>query len=120
MTMKIKPCEICGQRFDNIFEMVEHQIDSGEPEFDPALLLPNGYKLLVGTLLRLIYDRSNKPSQVREVVSSAYMNLYLAETDQQAMRENVENIIVQRFVSDLDRELRELLEDNGNAQEGDK
>ncbi len=118
--MKIEPCDICGQKFDNVFEMVEHQVDGGEPEFDPTLLLPNGYKLLVGTLLRLIYDRSNKPSQVRDVVSSAYMNLYLAETDQQAMRENVENIIVQRFVSDLDRELRELLEDNGNAQEEDK
>lgn len=121
MTMKIKPCDICGQRFDNVFEMVEHQMDDdGASDFDPTLLLPNGYKLLVGTLLRLIYDRSNKPSQVREVVSSAYMNLYLAETDQQAMRENVENIIVQRFVLDLDKELRMLLEENGDTKEEDK
>ena len=115
MTMKIKPCEVCGTHFDNIFEMVDHLLEENEEEFDPALLLPNGYKLLVGTLLRLVYERSNKPSQVREIVSSAYMNLYLAETDQQAMRESVENIIVEKFVLDLDRGLRELLEDEDEA-----
>jgi len=115
MTMKIKPCEVCGTHFDNIFEMVDHLLEENEEEFDPALLLPNGYKLLVGTLLRLVYERSSKPSQVREIVSSAYMNLYLAETDQQAMRESVENIIVEKFVLDLDRGLRELLEDEDEA-----
>jgi len=118
--MKIKPCDICGQRFDNVFEMIDHLYEEGDKDFDPTLLLPNGYKLLVGTLLRLIYDRSNKPSQVREVVSSAYLNLYLAETDEQAMRESVEDIIVERFVLDLDKELQKLLEDNDDTEEEDK
>lgn len=118
--MKIKPCDVCGTQFDTIFDMVDHLLEEGEQEFDPALLLPNGYKLLVGTLLRLIYERSNKPSQVREIVSGAYMNLYLAETNQQQMRENIEEVLIEKFVSNLDQELRELLEDNGNAQEGDK
>ena len=115
--MKIKPCDVCGTHFNNVFEMVDHLQEEGEPSFDPSLLLPNGYKLLVGTLLRLIHDQSNKPSQVRRITESAYMNLYLAETDQVAMRKNIENILVDKFVLDLDEELKKLLEgdDNGNG-----
>lgn len=118
--MKIKPCDVCGEHFDTVFDMVDHLQEEGEPPFDPSLLLPNGYKLLVGTLLRLVHEQSNKPSQVRKITESAYMNLYLAETDQVAMRKNIEDVLVDKFVSELDRELAALLEDNGNAQEGDK
>jgi hypothetical protein len=107
--MKIKPCAVCGTKFNNIFEMVEHLDEEGDTPFDPQLILPNGYKLLVGTLLRLIYDRSNKPSQVREIVAGAYTTLYLAETDINAMRESVEEVMVDKFMKDLDSELRELL-----------
>lgn len=112
MTMKIKPCEVCGTHFDTVFDMVDHLQEEGEPQFDPTLLLPNGYKLLVGTLLRLIHEQSNKPSQVRKITESAYMNLYLAETDQQQMRENIEDVLVQQFVSNLDKELEELLKND--------
>jgi hypothetical protein len=110
--MKIKPCEVCGTQFKNIFEMVEHLDEEGDTPFDPKLILPNGYKLLIGTLLRLVHERSNKPSQVREIVEGAYMTLYLAETDVDAMRENVEDVMVDKFMKDLDDELRELLEEN--------
>lgn len=113
--MKIKPCSVCGEHFKDVFEMIDHLVeDGGEPEFDPVLVLPNGYKLLVGTLLRLIYDRSNKPSQVREIVSGAYTTLYLAETDQNAMRESVEDVIVTSHMLDIDKEIKKLLEGNGN------
>jgi hypothetical protein len=112
--MKIRPCDICGERFDNVFEMIDHLQEEEEPPFDPTLLLPNGYRLLVGTLLRLIYEQSNKPSQVRKITEGAYMNLYLAETDQQAMRENIEDVLVEQFVSELDDELRELLKNDAN------
>ena len=118
--MKIKPCEVCGTHFNNVFEMVDHLQEEGEPPFDPSLLLPNGYKLLVGTLLRLIHEQSNKPSQLRRITENAFTNLYLAETNQQEMRSNIEDAMVNQFVSELDRELASLLEDNGNAQEGDK
>lgn len=107
--MKIKPCAVCGTHFKNIFEMVEHLDEEGDTPFDPALILPNGYKLLVGTLLRLIYERSNKPSQVREIVTGAYTTLYLAETDLSAMRDSIEDVMVDKFMKDLDSELRELL-----------
>jgi hypothetical protein len=117
--MKIKPCEICGLPFNNIFEMVDHLREDPEPPFDPVLLLPNGYKLLVGTLLRLIHEQSNKPSQVRKITEGAYTTLYLAENDEHAMRESIEDVMVEKFMSDLDAELRELLEDNGNAKEND-
>lgn len=110
--MKIKPCEVCGTHFDTVFDMVDHLQEEGEPSFDPTLLLPNGYKLLVGTLLRLVHEQSNKPSQVRKITESAYMNLYLAETDQKQMRENIEDVLVQQFVSNLDKELKELLEND--------
>ena len=115
--MKIKPCEVCGQQFSNIFEMIDHlSDDEGVEPFDPAMVLPNGYKFLVGTLLRLVYEYSNKPSNVRAIVSEAYSNLYLAETNQEAMRTNVEDAIVERFIKNLDKELAELLEDNDNTE----
>lgn len=110
--MKIKPCAVCGTEFKNIFEMVDHLDEEGDAPFDPKLILPNGYKLLVGTLLRLVHEHSNKPSQVRKIVESAYTTLYLAENDERAMRENVEDVIVENFTRNLDRELKELLEGN--------
>ena len=112
--MKIKPCDFCGTHFDNVFEMVDHLQEEGDPPFDPSLLLPNGYKLLVGTLLRLIHEQSNKPSQVRKITESAFTNLYLAETNQQQMRSNIEDAMVSQFVSELDKELAELLEGNND------
>ena len=115
--MKIDPCEVCGTRFKSIFEMVDHLLEEDEQDFDPVILLPNGYKLLVGTLLRLVYDNSSKPSQVRDIVSSAYMNLYLAETNQVKMKKNIEDILVKRFALELDEELHKLLEEDGNNEE---
>lgn len=110
--MKIKPCDICGTEFKDIFELVDHLYEEGGEDFDPQLVLPNGYKLLLGTLLRLLHQRSNKPSQVREIIEGAYTTLYLAETDTGAMRSSVEDIMVDKFMKNLDGELRELLKEN--------
>lgn len=107
--MKIKPCAVCGTEFKNIFEMVDHLYEEGEDDFDPQLVLPNGYKLLVGTLLRLLHERSNKPSQVREIIEGAYTTLYLAETNVGEMRSSIEDVMVEKFMKNLDGELRELL-----------
>jgi hypothetical protein len=94
-------------------------VDEDGNGFDPTLVLPNGYRLLVGTLLRLIHERSNKPSQVREIIEGAYTTLYLAETDEHAMRGRVEEIMVEKFTRNLDKELKQLLGgDNGNDDEG--
>jgi hypothetical protein len=113
--MKIKPCEVCGEQFNNVFDMIDHLSDGeGEPYFDPTLVLPSGHKLLVGTLLRIIYDHSNKPSQVRDITSGAFMTLYLAETEQKSMRENVTEVVVDRFMKDLDAELKNLLEEDND------
>ena len=113
--MKIDPCAVCGTHFNNIFEMVDHLAEDEEsPEFDPALILPNGYKLLVGTLLRIIHENANKPSHVREIVEGAYTTLYLAEKQPHAMRESVNDTIVSNHMRNIDRDLKKLLGDNND------
>ena len=111
--MKIEPCSVCGQRFRNIFEATDHLTEeSGEEVFDPALILPNGYKLLVGSLLRLLYDQARSPKQVRDIVQNTYGTLFAAESNPSAMRAFVEEAIVSQHMYNMDEELQQLLEEN--------
>jgi hypothetical protein len=44
-------CHDCHLQFEDSFQLVDHYFEEGE-EFDPYYILPNGYKLLLGSLLR--------------------------------------------------------------------
>lgn len=109
----IPPCGICGQHFDNIFEATDHLIeDSGEEEFNPEIVLPNGYRLLVGSMLRQLFESADNPEEVRTITQLTYGTLYAAETNVGLMKKLVEDAIIHEHMSDIDKELKRLLEED--------
>jgi hypothetical protein len=106
---KIPPCPLCGEVFDNIFEATDHLLEDNEDEFDPKLILPNGYTLLIGSLLRCLYGYADKPDQIKEITQSTYATLYAAETDPGAMKDIIEDMVVDEHMHDIDKEIKKLL-----------
>jgi hypothetical protein len=83
--------------------------DNGEEEFNPEIVLPNGYRLLVGSLLRQLFDKADDPEEVRSIVQLTYGTLYAAESDIGLMKKLVEDAIIHEHMSEIDDELEELL-----------
>jgi hypothetical protein len=111
---KIPPCSECGEQFENIFEATDHLLEDDEPEFDPKLILPNGYTLMVGSLLRCLYGYADKPDQIKDITESTYATLYAAETNPGAMKAIVEDMVVAEHMHDIDTELFELLQEEAD------
>ena len=119
MTKKnnIEPCKVCGEQFDNVFEATDHLLDGeGEKPFDPMLILPNGYSLMVGSLLRCLYGYADDPDEIKRITESTYATLYAAEVNVGDMRELVEDMIVSENMIDFEEELKELLK--GKSEDG--
>ena len=79
-------------------------------EFDPKLILPNGYTLMVGSLLRCLFNYANDPKQIKQITQSTYATLYAAETDPGMMKEIIEDMVVEDHMQDFDVALNELLD----------
>ena len=111
--IEIPPCKICGQHFDNIFDATDHLIeDNGKEEFNPEIILPNGYRLLVGSMLRQLFENADNPEEVRTITQLTYGTLYAAETNVGLMKKLVEDAIIHEHMSEIDDELKELLEED--------
>ena len=119
----IPPCNICGQQFDNIFDATDHLIDDEDGvQFDPKLILPGGYQLLIGSLLRCIYESAGSPKSVRDITQSVYATLYAAESTPNKMKEYIEDVVVNQEMRHIDKELAHFLtsETNKREDENDK
>lgn len=111
----IPPCKICGEHFDNVFDATDHLLeDEGEEIFDPKLILPNGYSLMIGSLLRCLYGYANDPEQIEKITQSTYATLYAAEFNTGEMRNLVEDLVINEHMNRFEEELKELLENEGN------
>ena len=109
MKNDINPCPECGQHFDNVFEATDHLLEDDE-EFDPALVLPNGYRLMIGSLLRCMYRYAEQPEQIRKITQDTYMTLFMAETQHDVILDVIEDMIVGSCMVAIDDELKQLLE----------
>jgi hypothetical protein len=118
----IPPCPVCGTYFDNVFEATDHLIeDEDGEEFDPKLILPNGYTLMVGSLLRCIFKYADNPEEIKSITESTYATLYAAETNPGDMRGIIEDMVIREQMSEFDKELVQLLDDEKpNNDEGRK
>lgn len=107
----LPPCDICGTPFDNVFEAIDHTLDDEYLEvFDPKLILPGGYSLMVGSLLRCIYGAADEPSRVKHIVQDVYATLFAAEHHgENEMRQYIEDTIVDNQMEKFDEQLEELL-----------
>ena len=110
MKNEINPCPECGQQFDNVFEATDHLLEEDE-EFDPALVLPNGYRLMIGSLLRCMYRYAEDPKQIRSITQDTYMTLFTAETQPDVILDVIEDMIVGSSMVGIDDELKQILED---------
>ena len=106
--IKIPPCPECGQKFENVFEATDHILEDDE-SFDPALILPGGFKLLIGSLLRYMYEHADNAKAIQEITQSTYMTLFAAEADSEILGEMVEDMVVSTQMMDIDDELKKLL-----------
>jgi len=109
MNSEHKKCPECNEEFNNAFEAVEHLLEEDE-DFDPALILPNGYKLMIGSLLKCIYKYAHEPEKIEEVVESTYLTLFTAETSPQSVVAIIEDMVVASSMVGIDDELKDLLE----------
>jgi predicted type IV restriction endonuclease len=109
MSKDIPPCPECGKRFENVFEATDHLLEDDE-EFDPALVLPNGARLMIGSLLRCLYKYADKPNQIKTITQSTYMTLFTAETQPDAMKDILQEMIIESQMMEIDSELQQLLE----------
>ena len=112
---EIPDCPECGEPFENVFDATDHLLEDDE-EFDPVLILPNGYKLMVGSLLRVLYEHADDPKRIESITQDTYATLYAAETKPKQMQRFIEDLIINEHMYDIDEELEELLD--GNDKDG--
>lgn len=105
----LKKCPECGQMFDNVFDATDHLLEEDEV-FDPALMLPNGYRLMIGSLLRYIYSSADNPEDIKRMAESTYLTLFSAEMEPDMIKGIVEEMIINSSMADLDEELKHILE----------
>ena len=80
--------------------------------FDPLIKLPNGYSLLLGSLLEELYRNAEDAALIKDITEMTYATLYAAQTDITQMKELVEEAIVKQHMISIDEELKELLEED--------
>lgn len=109
MSKKIPKCDECGEAFSNIFEATDHFLEEDEPKFDPALILPGGFHLMIGSLLRHLYKNSTKPKQIRQITESVYATLYASETNPIQVQDIIQDMVVDSHMVGFEDELFNLL-----------
>ena len=110
-------CHECDTQFENSFELIDHTLEEDE-DFDPYYVLPNGMKLLLGSLLRFMYNHSEEPEQIELITQSTYVTLFAAEMGFDMIDELVEDMVVKSELQNLDEELRKLLAKDDDGEGG--
>jgi hypothetical protein len=109
-------CKECGQEFDNSFELVEHLLEDDE-EFNPYLVLPSGFRLMLGSMLKFIYDNAHSPEQIELITQSTFITLFASENGYEPIEELVEDMVVKSALQDFDDSLKTLLEEENPNNE---
>ena len=102
-------CHDCGEEFDNSFDLIDHLTEDEDGEFDPYLILPNGYRLMLGSLLKFLYDNSDDTEQIRHIAQSTYVTLFAAENGYDLIDSLIEDMIVKSSLHNFDESLQKLL-----------
>ena len=103
-------CPECGEILSDAFAVVEHMLDDGE-EFNPSMIMPGSFRLLLGSLLRGLYDNKDDAEYISQITQSAYITLFTAEYYPEMIGETVEDIIVESVMENFDGELSKLFKD---------
>ena len=109
-------CNECNETFENSFQLIDHTLEEDD-EFDPYYLLPNGFKLLLGSLLRFMYNNANEPEQIKLITQSTYVTLFASENGYDLVDELVEDMIVKSALHNFDEDLEALLKKDTTDEE---
>jgi hypothetical protein len=109
-------CHECGEDFDDSFQLIDHTLEDDE-EFDPYLVLPNGYKLMLGSLLRFLFSHAEDPEQIRHITQSTYVTLFASENGYDLVDELIEDMVVKSALQRFDEELNILLSENKDDEQ---
>ena len=63
-------------------------------------------------MLRQLFDSADDPEEIRTITQLTYGTLYAAETNIGMMKKLVEDAIIHEHMSEIDLELKELLEED--------
>ena len=107
---ELPKCPECGENFKDAFDAVDHMLEDDD-EFNPSLILPGGYRLMVGSLLRGLFENRHDMDYLEDILQSAYVTLFTAEVNPEIIGETVEDIIVESVMEDFDGELKKLFKD---------
>lgn len=110
-------CHDCHLQFDDSFKLIDHYLEEDE-DFDPYYILPNGFKLLLGSLLRFMFNHAEEPNQIKLITQSTYVTLFASENGYDLVDELVEDMVVKSALQDFDQSLAKLLEEGTNDNEG--
>jgi len=88
-----------------------------DEEFDPYYILPNGFKLLLGSLLRFMFNHAEEPEQIRLITQSTYVTLFASEMGYDLVDKLVEDMVVKSALADFDKDLAKLLDKDPNDNE---
>jgi hypothetical protein len=110
-------CHECDTQFDNSFELIDHTLEDDE-DFDPYYLLPNGFKLLLGSLLRFMYYHRDEPDKIALISQSTYVTLFASEMGFDMVDELVEDMVVKSELQNFDDELKKLLAKDNDGEGG--
>lgn len=110
MEFKDKECPECGQHFEDYFEAVEHLLEVDE-DFDPALILPNGYRLMIGSLLRVFFEGAEDVEKTQKLAEETYLALFMAEMYPGSVSNIIQETIIAQSMENIDDELKQLLKD---------
>ena len=110
-------CHECKQQFDNSFDLIDHAMEDDE-DFDPYYILPNGFKLLLGSLLRFMFHNAEEPDKIRLISQSTYVTLFAGEMGYDLIDELVEDMVVRSALQDFDKSLEELLSEETDEEGG--
>ena len=109
-------CNDCNETFENSFQLIDHTLEEDD-EFDPYYLLPNGFKLLLVSLLRFMYNNANEPEQIKLITQSTYVTLFASENGYDLVDELVEDMIVKSALQNFDEDLEALLKKDTTDEE---
>jgi uncharacterized protein YjaG (DUF416 family) len=111
-------CHECKTEFEDSFELIDHLLPEDE-EFDPYYILPNGFKLMLGSMLRYIHGYADKPEKIKKLAQSTYITLFAAEMEYESVGELVEDMVVSQEMQDIDLELERLLRGPNDYEGGE-
>jgi uncharacterized membrane protein len=103
-------CNECDEQFEDSFELIDHVLEDDD-EFDPYLVLPNGIKLLLGSLLRYIFAHSEEPDKIKVITQSTYVTLFAAENGYDPLEKLIEDMVIKLELQNFDENFKKFMEE---------